>query len=170
VAARVVPTLNGVNLHHLSRLWVPFLLLNAGCALRVAGQTLTDFTPHAFPIAGVSGLLEVTALALWGWHLWAVMGGRVRPRTAHDPGARIEAGDIVGEVLDHYPELLDTFLALGFRPLANPVLRATVARAVTIAQACRQLGLNPDEVLAALNAARPPVGARSYPLPMVTAS
>ena len=45
----------------------------------------------------------------------------------------------VGEVLDRYPDLLDTFLAFGFTPLANPVLRRTLARYVTIAQACRRL-------------------------------
>jgi hypothetical protein len=78
VAARVVPVLNGVDGHRLTRLWGPFLLLNAGCALRVVAQTLTDFTPLAFPVAGVSGLLEVTGLALWGGHLWAVMAGRAR--------------------------------------------------------------------------------------------
>ena len=39
-AARVVPTLNGVDVHRLTPLWGPFLLLNAGCALRVVAQTL----------------------------------------------------------------------------------------------------------------------------------
>src|SRR5262249_23281390 len=96
VAARGVPTLNGVDGRRLPRPWGPFLLLNAGCSLRVFGQTLTDFTATAFPVAGVSGLLEVTALALWGAHLWSVMAGRPsyrRPATAaYVPGAPIEAG------------------------------------------------------------------------------
>jgi hypothetical protein len=61
----------------------PFLLPNAGGTLRVVAQTLTDFTPHAFPAAGVSGLLEVTGLALWGGHLWAVMAGRARAAAPH---------------------------------------------------------------------------------------
>jgi hypothetical protein len=174
VAARVVPTLNGVDLHRLTPLWVPFLLLNAGCALRVVAQTLTDFTPHAYPVAGASGLLEVTGLALWGIHLWAVMAGRVRyglPATvSYVSGAPIEAKHLVGEVLDRRPELLATFLALGFRPLANPLLRKTVARHISIGQACRQLGLNPGEVIEALNraCAAEPRGMR--PLPMVSVS
>src|SRR5262249_54572948 len=120
VAARVVPNLNGVDPHRLTRLRGPFLLLNMGCALRVVGQTLTDFTPRAFPVTAVSGLLEVTALALWGAHLWAVMNGRPRyrlPVAAHAPGTPITAGHVIGEVLDRHPELLETFLALGFGPL-----------------------------------------------------
>ncbi len=80
VAARVVPTLNGVDIRRLTALWGPFVLLNTGCALRVITQTLTDFTPHAYPVAGVSGVLEVAGLALWGAHLWSVMGGRARYR------------------------------------------------------------------------------------------
>src|SRR5262249_49846980 len=172
VAARVVPTLNGVDMHRLTRLRLPFLLLNAGCALRVVAQTLTDFTPHAFPAAGVSGLLEVTALALWGAHLWVVMAGRVRYRLAsaapYVPGTPIEAGHVVGEVLDRHPELLETFLALGFRPLANPLLRNTVARVVTVGRACRQLGLNEGEVVEALNRARAAAPRTLHSLPMVS--
>ena len=80
VAAKVVPTLNGMQLEVLSPLWGPFVLINLGCALRVVGQTLTDFTATAFPFAGVSGLLEVAGLAMWGTHLWLIMAGKARIR------------------------------------------------------------------------------------------
>jgi hypothetical protein len=161
VAARVVPTLNGVDTGRLTRFWGPFLLLNAGCALRVTAQSLTDFTPSAFPVAGVSGVLEVTGLALWGVHLWAVMIGRARLRNplaagADQPyraGSAIEAEHRIGALLDAHPELLDVLVGLGFRPLANPLLRRTVARRVTVAQACRQLGLETKDVLDVLNRA-----------------
>lgn len=173
VAARVVPTLNGLDVHRLTPLWGAFLLLNTGCALRVVAQTLTDFTPHAFPVAGISGLLEVTGLALWGVHLWGVMAGRVQFHGAaavpYVSGSPIEAGHVVGEVLDHHPELLETFLALGFRPLANPLLRETVARRVSIDQACRYLGLKPEEVVEALNNACP-AAPKTYSLPIVSVS
>jgi hypothetical protein len=99
MAARVVPTLNGVEIRRLTPLWGPFLLLNLGCALRVVAQTLTDYTPHAFPVAAISGLLEVTGLALWGVHLWAVMAGRARYGRAvavpYLPGTPIEALPLV---------------------------------------------------------------------------
>jgi hypothetical protein len=159
VASKVVPTLNGVDAARLTPLWGPFLLLNAGCALRVLAQTLTDFIPPAFPVAGVSGLLEVTGLALWGAHLWSVMAGCPRLRGAaaeeepYTPGSPITAAHRVGELLDAQPALLDTFLTLGFRPLANPLLRRTVARRVTVGQASRHLGRDEQEVLAALNRA-----------------
>jgi hypothetical protein len=163
VAAKVVPTLNGVDVRRLAPLWLPFALLNAGCTLRVVGQTLTDFTAGAFPVAGVSGLLEVAGLAVWGVHLWLIMSGRARvyppveanqPHTWLLPGSPVEAGNRVGEVLDCYPELLATFVASGFKPLANPLLRRTLARFITVEQACRREGVDLGQFLAALNAAR----------------
>lgn len=73
VAGRVVPMWRGFEVRSRPALWAPFLLINVGCALRVGFQTLTDFTQAAFPFAGMSGVLEVTALALWGAHLWRTM-------------------------------------------------------------------------------------------------
>jgi hypothetical protein len=158
VAAKVVPTLGGVDVRGLSGLWGPFLLINAGCALRVVAQTLTDFTAESFPFAGVSGVLEVTGLALWGVHLWRVMAGRVRagaaPAEPLTPGEPIAASHRVGEVLDHHPELLSTFVSFGFTPLTNPLLRKTVARLVTVGAACRSQGVDTEKLLAALNIAR----------------
>jgi hypothetical protein len=74
----------------------------------------------------------------------------------------------VGEILDHYPELLETFLAFGFKPLANPILRRTIARYVTLAQACRQLRLDLESFLAALNAQREPQATGRRSLPVLT--
>lgn len=157
VAAKVVPMLNGVNGRALSALWMPFLLLNAGCTLRVLGQTLTDFTSLSFPFTGVSGLLEVTGLAVWGVHLWSIMAGRLTDPGAGAtlaPGQPIEPAHLVGEVLDVYPGLLPTFLDHGFRALANPVLRRTVAAGVTVEKACQLVGADVQQFVAALNSAR----------------
>jgi hypothetical protein len=158
VASKVVPTLCGVDVRGLSPLWGPFLLINAGCALRVVCQTLTDFTASSFPFAGASGILEVAGLALWGVHLWRVMDGRARVRVpAVAPlvlGEPITAAHRVGEVLDRYPELLNIFASFGFTPLTNPLLRRTVARFVTIDRACRGEHVDPDQLLVALNIAR----------------
>jgi hypothetical protein len=177
VSAKVVPTLNGVDVRRLSTLWGPFLLLNAGCALRVVGQTLTDFSSSAFLFAGISGILEVSGLALWGVHLWLIMMGRARTSTSVTgnaasvvSGMPLVATHRVGNVLDHYPYLLDTFLSLGFRPLANPFLRRTVARFVTLEQACRQVGVDVDHLLETLNAAIAKEKGERISLPVLAAN
>jgi hypothetical protein len=157
VSAKVVPTLNGVNPRVLSSLWAPYLLLNLGCALRVTGQTLTDVLPGAFPVTGVSGLLEVSALALWGSHLAGIMSGRARIKhpiattAAPGEGEPIRGHHYVAAVLDRRPELLEVFLEHGFTALARPHLRNTIARVVTVEQACRRTGVNEESFLADLN-------------------
>jgi hypothetical protein len=173
VAAKVVPTLNGVDVRTLSSLWAPFILLNVGCALRVLSQTATDFTARAFPLAGVSGVLEVSGLALWGAHLWLIMTGRTRSaRSQSSTQVSLDlpllATHTVGDVLDRYPFLLDTFLRFGFRPLANPVMRRTVARFVTIGQACRRVGVDIDQFLDALNRDIPKETSKRLSLPMLS--
>ena len=68
-----------------------YTMLLGTVGTQAQGQTLykkplynavTDFTPLAFPVAGVSGLLEVTALAIWGLHLVRLMYPSVLARLA----------------------------------------------------------------------------------------
>lgn len=153
--AKVVPTLNGIDPAGLSPLWGPFALINVGCLLRVTTQTLTDFHPGFFAVVGISGTLEVIALAWWGGHLTRLMlAGRRAwelPRELGPRPARIEAEQIVADVLAWYPATLAVFLAHGFAPLANPALRHTLARRVTIRRAAALRGVDLDALLAALN-------------------
>ncbi len=61
----------------------------------------------------------------------------------------------VAEVLERWPELLGVFLEASpaFQRLKNPLLRKTMPRLVTVAQAARIAGLAPEELLARLNRA-----------------
>ncbi len=159
VAAKVVPTLNGLDVRALSGLWPSFVLINAGCTVRVVGQVLTDFTPAAYPVAGLSGMLEVAGLALWGLHLWAIMDGRSQAGAmatsgpSLGPGVPIRADHRVGDVLDAFPQLLFVFLRYGFTPLENAFFRHTFAPRVSIARACRTLDVDEETLLEALNRA-----------------
>jgi len=58
----------------------------------------------------------------------------------------------VADVLQRYPQALDIFLRHGFAPLQNPVLRRTMARVVTLEQACRREGADLNRLLADLMA------------------
>ena len=158
MSAKVVPTLGGIDVHALGGLWSPFVLINLGCTLRVTMQTLTDFTPAAFPIAGASGILELTGLAIWGAHLWrlmspqaAILDDQMSAGATLDPTLPIMAEHRVGDVLAQYPRLLDIFVTFGFTPLRNPLLRKTLARRVTIAQACHMMDVDIHELLRTLN-------------------
>lgn len=151
MAAKVVPTLNGVDIRRLRPLWWPFVLVNLGCALRVGLQIGTDFAAWAFPLVGVSGVLEVSGIALWGVHLWRIMAGWRPAEVAMERPAQISEEHTVGQVVEWFPETLAVFLASGFTPLANPVLRRTVARAVSLRTAAARQSVNLDELLSRLN-------------------
>jgi hypothetical protein len=156
VAARVVPTLNGVDPGALSGLSGPFLLLNLGCLLRVTMQVATDWTPRAFAPIGLSGTLEVTGLAWWGLGLVAVIvrgrrAAREATRADAPRPARIVAEHRVADVLDWFPGTLPVFLRQGFTALNSAALRQTLARRVTLAQAARLRHVDLPTLLDELN-------------------
>lgn len=166
MAAKVVPTLRGIDVRQLAGLWLPFVLVNIGCAMRVGFQVMTDFAEWAYPITGVSGLLEVTGIAIWGVHLWRIMAAaepgqelvQVRPQ-------RIEPDHMVGAVTSWFPETLPVFLDRGLTPLANPLLRRTLGRTTSIRAAARRFDLDLDALVADLN--RVAYG-NTHPLPVLT--
>ncbi|MEP0843155.1 MAG: DUF1858 domain-containing protein, partial [Phycisphaerae bacterium] len=155
-AAKVVPTLNGVDTRRLTALWGPFILVNIGCLLRVSVQTLTDWHTGFYGIIGVSGTLEVAGLAWWGAGLARIMlAGRresdelVQLNTPRP--ARIEPQHRVAQVLEWFPQTEPVFVEAGFAAVRNPLLRRTLARTVSLAQACRMHGVNVDALVARLN-------------------
>lgn len=175
-AARVVPTLNGVDPRRLSSLLGPFLLVNAGCLLRVVLQPLTDWSAGIYPLMGISGTLEVAGLAWWGIGLVRIIargrredGAQVPPRGSRPE--RIEGHHRVAEVLDWFPETEPVFLDHGFTAIRQPLLRRTVARQITLAQAASLRGVPLEEWLAALNRAiaarHRPTDPRRFVLPIV---
>jgi hypothetical protein len=153
MAAKVVPTLNGIDPRRLTALWGPFALVNLGCFLRVSLQALTDFYPQLFAVVGISGVLEVAGLTVWGFGLARIMLRResaplVEPMTTRET---ISADDYVGSVVSAFPQTVDVFTDFGFTPLRNRFLRNTLARSVTINQAASLRGVNVNQLLAALN-------------------
>jgi uncharacterized protein involved in response to NO len=146
VSSKIVPTLSGVDVRRANSLWPTFVLLNLGNLTRVSFQIATDFSPAAYPVMGVSGFIEVVGLALWGYELFANM--RVGKKLERESNALsfqqldITPNTKVGEVLSRYPESLEIFVQRGFPLLRNPVLRKTMARAITIEQACRREGVD----------------------------
>jgi hypothetical protein len=157
VSSKVVPTLSGVDVRRANSLWPTFLLLNLGNLTRVSSQIATDFFPPAYSVMGISGFIEVVGLTLWGYELLANMraGKKLERGTSIIEGKgdgrfEIAPQTKVGDVLAHYPQSLQIFLRHGFGPLANPVLRKTMARVVTIEQACRREGVNLGDLLAEL--------------------
>lgn len=154
-AAKVVATLNGMDTRKLTSLAIPFVLVNLGCAIRVVGQSLTDVYPAAFPVAGLSGTLEACGMAIWGLHITRIiLAGKVNSAPPRPPGPapeKVSADMIVADVLAWFPQTESVFVEFGFRPVTNPFMRRTVARQVTLRQACQLHNIEPEDFVAILN-------------------
>ena len=56
----------------------------------------------------------------------------------------------VAEVVDQHPEGLDLLVELGFTPLANPLMRQTLGRTVSIAQGAKMKGIDLNQIVNSL--------------------
>ena len=108
-----------------------------------------------------------------GYELFANM--RVGKKLQKEAGTMLEANQAfqisptakVGEVLERYPQSLEVFVRHGFTALRNPVLRKTMARVITIEQACRREGVDMSELVRELNTMAV-TGVGSRPLVSIT--
>jgi hypothetical protein len=171
VSSKVVPMLAGVDLRRTRSLWLTFILLNIGNITRVSFQIATDFSPVAYKVMGISGFIEVLGLSLWGYELIANMRAGKKLEKEGWPQVFAEALEIspqtkVGDVLERYPATLEIFLRHGFTPLSNPLLRKTLARAITIEQACRREDIDITNLIMELKAVAG--GAQAIATPPVT--
>jgi hypothetical protein len=152
VSSRIVPMLAGVDPRRLPALWAPFVLIVAGNGLRVMSQILTDFAPStAYPVMGVSGVLQVAGFLVWGIHIWKLLGSRPEPSISEARPARIEAHMSPAQVIEWFPQTMDVFTAHGFGLLQNPLLRRTMGRSVTLAGACSMKSADLGSLLTELN-------------------
>lgn len=164
VSCKVVPTLRGVGPERLSAMWLPFVLINLGCAIRVTFQIGTDWHPLFFSLVGISGALEWAGFAFWGWHMFSVMfgshtanqdDGSHRSVQQQEPAPeQILASHHVAQVLAWFPELEPVFVANGFGLVTKPLLRKTLATQVTLEQACVLKGVQCEAFVLELNNAQ----------------
>lgn len=160
VSSKVVPTLSGVDLRSANSLWPTFVLLNVGNLLRISTQIATDYIPAAYSAMGISGFIEFTGIALWGFEIVHNIrfGRRLSELSEPLEPAPVAADWVPGpqtrvaEILARYPDSLTVFLQHGFAPLANLALRRTVARVVTVEQVCRRKSVDLNSFLKELHA------------------
>ncbi|MHC4839338.1 MAG: DUF542 domain-containing protein [Planctomycetota bacterium] len=149
VSIKIVPTLNGIDTGKLSALMGIFVALNIATVGRVGIEMATDFSPDALVLMAPAGAFVFMILLMWGVHLFQNM----RPREDDSVETSITAQSKVGGVIKRWPETLEVFIAHGFTLLANPIARRTMARGVSLEQACRMKDKDLTALIAALKAA-----------------
>lgn len=160
VSSKVTPILSGVDLKRTNPLWTVFVLLNLGNIGRIIGQVAFDLTTERAwlgVLMAASGFAQWAGILLWADDLWNTIatGRRIAREELSSPEELMEITPQtkVAAVLERYPQTLKVFLKHGFAPLANPVLRKTMAKVVTIEQACRREGVDLETLLADLRKA-----------------
>ena len=89
---------------------------------------------------------------------------RARPAAHVEPasGVPLSLDANVAALIDSHPEALPLLIEAGFAPLANPMLRRSLARMVTLRQACGLHKVDAEGLLSKLRQAcsheRPPAG------------
>ena len=153
-ASKMVPTFKGVNMYSAILSDMTFILLNIGCFLRVFSQIKIGLSgDFYYSLIGYSGWIEFVAIAMFGFNIWKTMNAE-EDEDVEKPKEKltvITKGTKISDVVEQYPETLDVFLEFGFKQLANPIARKTVAKMFTIEQATKIHPVEIDVLLKALN-------------------
>ena len=170
VSSKIVPVLCGLSPAQVSTLRATFWLMNIGNCMRIAFQILTDSYTWAYPVMAASAWIEVAGLSIWAVDLWRAMGRKPAPAGACGQ-ASLTLTARVADIAEAYPQTIPVFLRFGFSMITNPLMRRTVARSITLEQACRLRRVDCDEFLLALRqAAAPAPGANRIADRLVTIS
>jgi len=148
---RVIPVFLGRPVHSIRLLNATFALMLFGNTLRVVFQALTvPFGAWPFAVAGVSGWFEAVGLGLFGYNLLRTLyapAAVVKEVPAEESAPAITAELTVARLVDAYPKALDVLLEMGFAPMANPALRNSLGKRVTLRQAAQIHHMPIDEML-----------------------
>ena len=66
----------------------------------------------------------------------------MQPKPKAEPSGAITPENVVADVLDRVPGSLELLLSYGFKPLADPEMRAKMAPHVTLGTACEMHGID----------------------------
>ena len=170
VAYHILPRFNARPLPYPALVPVHFWMANAGlwgmASMYVLGGYWTAGAPRV--LFGVFSVVEATALVMFAVNILGVLKEEpeVKPEiviaTAPAREEKAVAAQPIGEpvkvspsmkiaeILEKWPHLEETFNEVGLSNVANPAVRGTVAKMVTLEMAAKKGGVSLFELIAAL--------------------
>ena len=146
MAGRIVPIFGGASLRWPGlRSWGAGLIF-AGAALRELELLAALGFPWLLHLSACSGLVAATGVSLAGASILATVSAAAKEEaTPAESEAPLPIGPDtnVYALVTAYPEALAVLIRQGFTQLASPLARRTLARAVSLRQAC---GLHDKDV------------------------
>ena len=155
IAGRVLPIFGGTALAWPRARAIGIVLIATAIVMREfeVASTLLQI-PSLLVVSGVSGVVGAAGVGLASASILATL--RRRGETKIAKITTIGPDVNVAALIETYPAALPVLVAAGFGPLANPVLRRTLARAVTLRTACQLHHVDIDSLVAQLRAACTP--------------
>jgi hypothetical protein len=154
MAGRILPVFSGAKLR-LPRLHAAGAGLVLLAALMRQAEVAAGLggSPELLRLSGASGFVALAGVLACVTSLLATL----RARPADPPHVLrevpISPHAIVADLVAAHPAALPILIEAGFTPLANPVLRRTLARTVTLGQACRMQRIDVDVLVERLRSA-----------------
>lgn len=149
VSSRLVPTFTGRTLPYPRAIDTGLAVLHAGVALRLTQALAPMGFVSVLHVSGLSGFLVVLGFLPWAYNLLCLAAPE------DSPAGPITARTRISDILARSDRHLAVLVQQGFGALANPVLRRSLAKLVTLEDACRLHKLDVDAVLTALRALEP---------------
>lgn len=150
MASRIVPIFEGAPLQWPTlRTWGAYSIA-AGVLLREA-EVLASIRlePWLLTLTGLSGVVAAGGVILCGASLLRTLRAGARAASPSVSVGEVPIGREanVAALVAAHPEALPILIEAGLTPLANPVLRNTMARMVTLERGCSMHGIDVDDVL-----------------------
>ena len=167
VGSRALPAFAGKKLHSENLARIAWVLINIATIQRV-GHALFPWGTATFRFDHIAaaGAIGLVALIVFAYNIMRTVRP---PRRRRSPDRKeekqmqlnteppeqtyaVSAGSTVADVIREVPGSLEALISYGFKPLADPELRARVASSVTIGTACSMHGVDVDALIADLTA------------------
>ncbi len=166
MAGRIVPIFGGADLRWpVLRAWGGYLIA-LSLLLREAEVAVAWLgAPWLLNVSGASGIVAAAGVCAASFSILGTLHAASRLDEEPIAPATIPiAADVnVARLIAAHPEALPILVEAGFTPLANPVLRRTLARAVTLREACRMRSIDLEGILERLRGVCPHGGASPTP-------
>jgi len=167
VGSRALPAFAGKKLHSEKLVTIAWVLINMATLQRV-GHALFPWGTATFRFdhIAVAGAIALVALIVFGYNIVRTVRPPRRRRSSEreteeqmqlntrpsEEAYVVSGASIVADVIREVPGSLETLISYGFKPLADPELRARVASSVTLGTACSMHGVDLDALVADLTA------------------
>jgi metal-sulfur cluster biosynthetic enzyme len=167
VGARALPAFAGKKLHSEKLVTIAWVLINFTAVMRV-GPALFPWgsATSRFDHVAAAGVVGLIALVIFAYNIMRTVRPSRRRRAADSEEEKqmqlnarpregpyaVSAESVVADVIQEIPGSLETLISYGFKPLADPELRARVASSVTLGTACSMHGVEISALIADLTA------------------